>query len=515
MKISIELIARELSLSLPSVSVRSSGRREQDMLFHHAALLEGAPFLEEGCVYVTDGAAGLTGERIRELADAGCALAAAGPLPDLCAGSSLPAVSCEAAGGGNGPGAAELLRALLGVFARFDAWLAGLYECSGPEDIQKILDLSLPVFHRPLHFFEDSLIQDTASAGVSTPTESGSRTVDYRVMSQHFNDPFSKESMHYKSAFIYPNAAVNDDMLCYNIFNSSRFTARVYTGRGDVCGDYLSSDFALITILGRLLQLIYREPSANVYEANRDIIPFLEDLVSEKPVSKMIFQLTLHNRGWVNGRFSVIYLCANRSGTLYERNCAYLCHILSERYGNIVPFPYEDNIIVVHYETASRPLSGFLPILDEFADLSHVQYGISNQSDDPARLSFLLLQAKAACFHPDVELKSLTGLRFDDIADDHLLRKGLGGCPVELMIAQEILKLKRFDAENASDYAQTLKVYLYSGLNAAEAAKALFIHYGTMVYRLRRIEEIAGVDFSDFRRVVFLYESFRLLDRED
>ena len=515
MKLSVELIARELSLSFPGLSVRTNGVREEEMAFHNYALLEGAPYREAGFLYLTGTPGEISPDLARELADAGCGLIVTGKAPEDAGTLPVPAVVCASSDSAEAPAVRELYRAVSGIFARFDAWLDTIYAATGPDDIQRILEASLPVFHRPLHFFEDRLVQDTASAGELSPTESGGKAIDYKVMSQRFNEPFSKESMHYKGAFIYPKGALNEDLLCYNIFTNKFFSARLYCSIGDVLGDYLASDYALITILGRLLQLIYQESGEEVYEANQDIIPFLQDLVLGKQVSKIVFQYALHNRGWVGGKYSLIYLCANRSGNLYERNCNYLCHILSERYDNIVPFPYEDNIIIVHYETASRHISEFIPILDDLVAMSHLQYGISNQSADPNALPYLLLQAKAACFHSDVDINAPGGYRFDDIACEYLVTKGTAGCPLDLMIAQEILALREYDAANSSDYAETLKTYLYCGLNAAEAAKALFIHYATMVYRLKRIEEIARVDFGNFDRVVFLYLSFRMLDRQE
>ena len=47
-------------------------------------------------------------------------------------------------------------------------------------------------------------------------------------------------------------------------------------------------------------------------------------------------------------------------------------------------------------------------------------------------------------------------------------------------------------------------------MNALQASAALFVHRATMVYRLKRIQEIGGIDFNDADQVLYLQLSFRL-----
>jgi purine catabolism regulator len=52
--------------------------------------------------------------------------------------------------------------------------------------------------------------------------------------------------------------------------------------------------------------------------------------------------------------------------------------------------------------------------------------------------------------------------------------------------------LLEYDREHDSELVKTLRVFLEQNQNLARTAKALFIHYNTMRYRLERIREMLG-----------------------
>lgn len=58
-------------------------------------------------------------------------------------------------------------------------------------------------------------------------------------------------------------------------------------------------------------------------------------------------------------------------------------------------------------------------------------------------------------------------------------------------------ELREYDKEHETDLLNTLGVYLDSGCNIGIAAETLEVHRNTMKYRIKRIQEILNVDFSD------------------
>ena len=84
------------------------------------------------------------------------------------------------------------------------------------------------------------------------------------------------------------------------------------------------------------------------------------------------------------------------------------------------------------------------------------------------------------------------------------------------MICHEgLLDLKEQDEKNQTQYLETLRVYLEQHLSSTQAARELFIHRSTFLYRLDRIREILQSDLDDPEEIFYLELSFRLLEQEN
>ncbi len=76
-------------------------------------------------------------------------------------------------------------------------------------------------------------------------------------------------------------------------------------------------------------------------------------------------------------------------------------------------------------------------------------------------------------------------------------------------------KLVDYDRENRSDLVTTLRVCLESNLNVSEAAERLHVHRNTLLYRLRRVEEISGWNLENPDSRLALHLAVKLLDLLD
>ena len=77
-----------------------------------------------------------------------------------------------------------------------------------------------------------------------------------------------------------------------------------------------------------------------------------------------------------------------------------------------------------------------------------------------------------------------------------------------------VLRLKALDDAEGAAYVDTLRTFIGHTFNQLETAEALGIHRTTLAYRLRRIQDLTGLDLSDARQMFHVAVSLHLLGEE-
>lgn len=67
--------------------------------------------------------------------------------------------------------------------------------------------------------------------------------------------------------------------------------------------------------------------------------------------------------------------------------------------------------------------------------------------------------------------------------------------------------IKIYDEEKNSEYGLTLRTYLICNMNIQETADKLCIHKNTLIYRVKRLQELFNINFDDLKEVTTLYYS--------
>ena len=62
---------------------------------------------------------------------------------------------------------------------------------------------------------------------------------------------------------------------------------------------------------------------------------------------------------------------------------------------------------------------------------------------------------------------------------------------------EELERLRKEDVQKGTEFYESLKQYLLSGNNVGMAAKKLFVHRNTMIYRLQKINELLKINLNE------------------
>lgn len=186
----------------------------------------------------------------------------------------------------------------------------------------------------------------------------------------------------------------------------------------------------------------------------------------------------------------------------YIRECLEMLHCVG--YSII----YKNHIIIL-INSAECNDSNLAAIRTCFADVP-IKIGISRQFNDLWYFAQAYNQASEA-----IKLNSKLGIDtttcyYDTIYLYHFLKTASKECDLRMFCNPHIEQLAQYDAENNTDFNKTVETFLDCGRNIQRAAKKLFLHKNTLYYRIRKIEEVFGINLEDENVCFALQFSYRL-----
>ena len=92
-------------------------------------------------------------------------------------------------------------------------------------------------------------------------------------------------------------------------------------------------------------------------------------------------------------------------------------------------------------------------------------------------------------------------VHYDDLGINRLLLRITDTEELENYCEEHLCELIRYDKEHETGLLKTLSVVIETDGNLKDAAEKLFIHYNTLRYRLRKIKELSGIDFTSWKKV--------------
>lgn len=106
-------------------------------------------------------------------------------------------------------------------------------------------------------------------------------------------------------------------------------------------------------------------------------------------------------------------------------------------------------------------------------------------------------------------------LFFSDCALDYLLNCVAPPLMPQNLIAPGLIALKDHDLEKGTQYFETLRVYLLQERDIPKTAQSLIIHRTTLLYRLKKLQPLLGIDLDDPWKRLYLMISLFIMERQE
>ena len=251
-------------------------------------------------------------------------------------------------------------------------------------------------------------------------------------------------------------------------------------------------------------------------DPDQDIEQIFVRVLSDRTADYMQISRELSELGW-GGNHE--YMCLILQITyLNQQNLSTkaICRYIKKKLGDSVSFLYQDEIVVFFDLTRlgmnQEEVAGKLVY---FIRDTYLKAGYSRVMTGHMNLRRQYVQAKTALDVGSRKKPYLWIHYFSQVAMTYILEQATRRLPGTMICHEGLLELKKHDEENQTQYMETLRVYLEQHLSATQAARELFIHRSTFLYRLDRIREILQSDLDDPEEVFYLELSFRLLEQEE
>lgn len=208
------------------------------------------------------------------------------------------------------------------------------------------------------------------------------------------------------------------------------------------------------------------------------------------------------------------YLVAKSTLTTQNSAFAYsVClDVMEKSIDGIAFFRSNELYTVFHLPQSDTNTNTYYSSLHEIGLKAGIHFGASTIFFNILKLRPYSHQASIALAYGILRNPDRHCHAYEQIALNYLLKNAVGTQPPHIACSPALRTLERIDREKGSDYYNTLREYIKCNCHSVLTAKNLFLHRGTLTYRLNKITEMTHLNLNDPDTIFFLDLSFRILD---
>ena len=406
--------------------------------------------------------------------------------------------------------------ALQNLYNRFDSWNDRLFELyQSDADIQQYLDVSLPLFQRPMFVLNANF--GTIASSVPAGTEPGKIwEQDEKEVSQDSMELFLTES----TLALDVHGPLRMDLkhakpLCVNLFDTSdRYIGCLWIDLDDA--DARPDYDALAMHLANVLENVIQHTPSLMVSTQGTVRQVLSNLLEGLPIDP--------NQRWLLSAFGAgsqfVGVSFHVLSSHSQMPVPYICNTIEQTFPNSVAFSWNQTPV------ALLNIAEFLQgeVFDQKAlgeKLKPLLYamkltcGISNRFDDLSKAATCFRQAEIAFENGSIAMPHLNYYFFSSFTLMELISNSLGGLPAETYYPEGMTTLLEHDKTAEVSYLETLRVFLEENMNYSSAARLLYVHRTTLIDRIHRIEAETGIDLSDPNERLHLHLLIKAMELEE
>jgi len=210
-------------------------------------------------------------------------------------------------------------------------------------------------------------------------------------------------------------------------------------------------------------------------------------------------------------------ICAKPTGNVYESALIkYISSQIEKRLKGSYAIAADGAINILLSRQDMRPEQAesdknLLDILKPILYDLKLSAGISGRFDSILEIGPYIYQSRRAGEVLESNENSGSSAFYSEIVLEDIFSKIRAGISEVNSVHPAIFKLAASDKTNDTEYLSTLRNYLNQMKDSSRTCRTMNIHRNTLLYRLERIRQIAGIDLEDVNTCTHLLISFHLV----
>ncbi len=402
------------------------------------------------------------------------------------------------------------------VFDYYQDWLDRIVAFIRAKDYQALVDLAWQVFQNPLILLDGN----NKLLGISKKYAPAEMDQEWNYLCNYgYSSLNSVQKMRYdyKSIdFMHPGLQIyqfsGSQQMKFDGVSYCMYCNEIICGRINLLAKdrpLNAGDYQLLQVIAGILEPMLGQSYYERFLHNSNVF---YNVLFSKPYDEASLEMQLNYQQWSKTdtyQLALLHL-PEESGLPGHSAMNIMLHTLSQQLPYCVTLRKKPYILILsNQEFAKDP--GFLQFQQAIADNNPVEIGFSLPCRGIAGTNYLFGQARAAINYGKIFSPTSRIHRFFDYAIEYMLTSSsfadcLHACCPSV---RELWEMKK---ENNQEMFDTLKSYLDNERSVTKTSAALFTHRNTILYRIKKIQELLEEDLDSPYVRGYIRLSIRILE---
>ena len=413
----------------------------------------------------------------------------------------------------------DAFNAVQEIFIKYREWEFSLQEAvSDGASISELTKISLPLFNNTIlvHDGDFNIIAFAAPPNAQFADDLYFQITESRTFPKEFIEAFVQQSdfpetFRVEKPGYWYDETYNTLSTFINIHLTADYLVRISVETTNTL--QYSGDLIKLKIFAEYVRLSY-VPS--IHENGRFTIhldALLQNLAQNVHVDEEDLTEQMQPYAW---SYDDDYICIKvdlGEGTHVEYRLRSVCERLRSLYANSCAFILGNNVVLVqNLSRIEKTESDYLTLLDNDMADNKLMGGASYSFGELFSLDKMYMQADIALRYGNGD-RFLSLRTFESAILNYVIDNNERRLSPEYLCPKALFYLLDYDRHHKTNLVDTLQLYLENKCSINRCCETLYVHRSTLIYRIKRIEAIMGVDLESADMRLLLQIALRMLGK--